>query len=155
MDSLVSKAFAFAAEKHLGQQRKYVRQPYITHPVDVAFTLVQYGYDKPEMLAAALLHDVIEDCDVTHAELDERFGREVADLVVELTQPDKLDAVLNKKNRAERHQAHIAKLKTISLNAKIIKAADRLCNLQDSPVLANSECINFIKNKYLDKSINV
>src|SRR5579871_5951639 len=76
---LVRRAFLFAKEKHAAQKRKG-GEPYIVHPVDVTEVLADLEMDE-QTLAAALLHDVIEDCEVTLEELDQLFGSEVANLV--------------------------------------------------------------------------
>jgi GTP pyrophosphokinase len=76
---MVREAFQFACEKHQGQTRNS-GEPYIIHPIEVAEILTELEMDE-QTIAAGLLHDVIEDCEVTEAELIERFGAEVAHLV--------------------------------------------------------------------------
>lgn len=83
MSLLVQAADKFAAEKHT-QQRKYTNEPYIVHPRAVRDLVATVPHDDA-MLAAALLHDVEEDCGVTNAEIRLRFGDDVADLVSQLT----------------------------------------------------------------------
>ena len=77
--ALVERAFEFSASAHKGQFRKS-GEPYITHPLAVASILSQWRLDA-EGLAAALLHDVMEDTKVTRGELENRFGKPVAELV--------------------------------------------------------------------------
>ena len=85
----VKKAFQFADTAHLGQYR-HSGEPYITHPVAVAELCATWRLDGPSIMAA-LLHDVIEDTGSTKADLVEKFGAKVAELVEGLTKLDKLE----------------------------------------------------------------
>ena len=88
MDPLevVMRAAYFATQKHSEQRRKnQANSPYINHPLEVANLLTEAGVDDPAIIAAALLHDTIEDTDTTYEELNERFGRRIADIVLECT----------------------------------------------------------------------
>src|SRR3954468_20632459 len=88
---LVLHALAFATEKHRGQVRKDAdATPYIQHPIALASLLWEVGIQDAEVLAAAILHDTIEDTPTTHDELEKEFGREVADLVAEVTDDKRL-----------------------------------------------------------------
>lgn len=82
--SIVDDARAFATRAHTGQFRKYSGEPYIVHPHAVVELLVPLGFD-PEVLAAAWLHDTVEDCDVEHADILARFGPRVHRMVMHLT----------------------------------------------------------------------
>jgi HD domain len=84
---LVALAQIVATGAHQGQVRKYTGEAYISHPARVVGILQQYT-QAPEILAAAWLHDVIEDCDVTLDAIEERFGSYVGALVWELTKPN-------------------------------------------------------------------
>lgn len=84
MGKLFDKALAFATAKHAGQKRKFTGKDYITHPVAVAEIVREQGWPEWAQVIA-VLHDVIEDCDVTHADLEERFGLHVADMVQRLS----------------------------------------------------------------------
>ena len=75
---IIERAFVFAAEKHKGQVRKGSNIPYIGHPIEVAMLVAKMGGD-PEMIAAAALHDTLEDTDTTYEELVLEFGYRVAD----------------------------------------------------------------------------
>ena len=86
--SLVRAAHAFAAERHAGQLRKGDGKPFISHPVAVARILAAARLPE-KVVAAALLHDVLEDTPTRPAELERRFGKEVASLVREVTEPPK------------------------------------------------------------------
>ena len=83
---LVRQAYRFADEAHLGQLRNS-GEPYITHPIAVAAQCASWKLDA-QALMAALLHDAMEDCGVTKADLIDRFGAPVADLVDGLTKLD-------------------------------------------------------------------
>src|SRR3954464_15560930 len=87
MDERIFRALKFAAEKHVHHRRKGGRDiPYINHPIAVATLLATVGkVTDANVLAAALLHDTVEDTATTHEELVEGFGVEIADLVAEVT----------------------------------------------------------------------
>ncbi|MEE9528937.1 MAG: HD domain-containing protein, partial [Dehalococcoidia bacterium] len=86
--TLVEKAYNFALDAHLGQLRKS-GEPYLEHPVSVAMILAELQFDGAT-LAAALLHDVLEDCGVSMGEIETNFGDEVARLVEGTTKLSKL-----------------------------------------------------------------
>ena len=123
---MILAASAFAAEKHRGQRRKGVEaSPYINHPIAVANVLAaEAGISDPVTLCAALLHDTIEDTATTPMELTEAFGPDVAGVVVEVTDDKSLD-------KAERKRLQIVHAATISDRAKVLKLADKICNLRD------------------------
>ena len=121
----IFSAAHFAAEKHASQRRKGNRgEPYINHLIEVA-QLVSGALAEPDthLVMAALLHDSIEDAGVTRDELVQRFGSDVADLVVEVTD----DKSLPKKER-KRLQVENAPKK--SVRAQTIKLADKISNLR-------------------------
>jgi len=119
-------ALAFAADKHRAQRRKDKEaSPYINHPIALADVLVnEGGIDDMVALAAAVLHDTIEDTQTTYEELQQRFGKEVADVVLEVTD-DKSLPKAERKKRQETHAPHL------SQRAKLVKLADKICNLRD------------------------
>ncbi len=124
--SLVLSAASFAAERHQKQRRKGVDAvPYINHPLGVASVLARdAGVDDPVTLAAALLHDTIEDTGTTAAEIAALFGDEVAAIVLEVTDDKSLPSSVRKRKQIE----HAS---TISTRAKLVKLADKLCNVRD------------------------
>lgn len=136
---LVVNMFSFAEQAHRGQTRSG-GHAYICHPVAVML-LVRDITDDAVVLAAALGHDLLEDCAVTEGELRSRFGDEVTDLIVELTNdyPDQME--FEAKLVAVR--AHASKM---SERAKIIKLADRLHNLQTMASFSPRRKARFIKN---------
>lgn len=120
--NLFTEALRFAAEAHDGQQRKYTGAPYITHPMAVA-EIVRQAMGTDEMIAAALLHDTVEDCGVPHEVIAWTFGLQVGKLVHWLTD-DKLIAG----NRAFRKQAAVDRLAQAPASAQTIKVADLIDN---------------------------
>lgn len=122
---LIDRARAFCAEAHDSQMRDDGR-PYATHPEAVADLLRQAGLDAPEILAAAYLHDVIEDTGVRRDALAERFGETVTRLVEELTNIPPAGASFQ-----EKHAALVEKARRMSDAAKLVKLADRLHNLSE------------------------
>ncbi len=124
--SLILAACAFAAHKHRDQRRKGAEaSPYINHPIAVANVLAsEAGIVDPITLAAALLHDTIEDTDTTAAEIKDQFGPEVAAVVVEVTDDKSLLKHERKRLQIE-HAAHLSK------RAQLVKLADKICNLRD------------------------
>ena len=123
------KAIAFAADKHRHQRRKDAEaSPYINHPIAVANGLAGEGEisDKVTLLAA-VLHDTVEDTQTTFAELEQRFGPEVAALVREVTDDKSL-------TKAQRKQLQIEHAPASSDRAKQLKIADKICNVRDIAV---------------------
>lgn len=126
---LVLSALKFAAHKHRNQKRKDSEAtPYINHPIDVATTLVTAGgVTDPETIAAALLHDTVEDTDTTEAEIASLFGASVAGLVMECTDDKSLP-----KDERKRLQIKNASHKTP--RAKQVKIADKISNVHSMGV---------------------
>ena len=123
---LVQRALAFATLAHHGQKRKYSGQPYIVHPIEVAEIVRTVEHDD-EMLAAALLLDVVEDTDVTIEAIKSEFGEGVADLVDDLTDvSEPRDG--NRKVRKAMDREHSART---SARAQTIKLADLISNSSD------------------------
>lgn len=124
----LDKVTELAQQSHVGQERKFSREPYIYHPISVATTILEL--DDPnleEMVLAALLHDVLEDTKTTEQEIVDVAGPKVLKLVQELTNPSKNC----KASRAASKQMDREHLATVSREAKIIKLADRLDNIKD------------------------
>jgi guanosine-3',5'-bis(diphosphate) 3'-pyrophosphohydrolase len=124
--SIVLAASAFAAHKHRDQRRKGAdASPYINHPIAVANVLAnEAGITDAATLAAALLHDTIEDTDTTVKELEGAFGREISAIVLEVTDDKELP-------KQERKRLQIEHAATLSRHAKLVKLADKICNLRD------------------------
>jgi (p)ppGpp synthase/HD superfamily hydrolase len=122
---LVLAALKFAEKAHEGQVRKYTGLPYIVHPIEVASIVATVPHTQ-EQLAAALLHDVVEDTAVTLEEVGQLFGEKVATLVDELTDFSKKNEVVG--NRAYRKGLDRDYLGTISAEAQTVKYADLISN---------------------------
>jgi guanosine-3',5'-bis(diphosphate) 3'-pyrophosphohydrolase len=123
----VRKAYRFADEAHLGQMRAS-GEPYITHPIAVAAQCAEWKLDA-QALMAALLHDAIEDCGVTKAQLIERFGAAVAELVDGLTKLDKLQFNTREENQAESFRKMLLAMAR-DVRVILVKLADRTHNMR-------------------------
>jgi GTP diphosphokinase / guanosine-3',5'-bis(diphosphate) 3'-diphosphatase len=123
----VRLAYRFADESHLGQLRQN-GEPYITHPIAVAAQCATWKLDA-QALMAALLHDAIEDCGVTKAELIERFGSPVAELVDGLTKLEKLQFDTREENQAESFRKMLLAMAR-DVRVILIKLADRSHNMR-------------------------
>jgi guanosine-3',5'-bis(diphosphate) 3'-pyrophosphohydrolase len=124
--TLILKALDFAALKHRDQRRKDAQaSPYINHPIALANVLVREGgISEPAVLAAALLHDTLEDTQTTAAELRAGFGDAITRVVEEVTDDKRL-------LKAERKRLQIEHAATISREARLVKLADKICNVRD------------------------
>jgi (p)ppGpp synthase/HD superfamily hydrolase len=122
---LMARAYRFACEQHAQQRRKgNAAEPYINHLAEVADLVAQAtGGRDPNLVAAAVLHDVIEDTATTYEVVAERFGRDVADLVAEATDDTSLP-------KAERKRLQVVHAPDRSPRAKILKLADKTSNLR-------------------------
>lgn len=120
---LVEHARDYAAEKHATQQRKYSDEPYVVHLQVVVALLLDHGIEDEHVLAAAYLHDVVEDTPTTLQEIMGAFGDEVAQLVYWLTDSEK-------GNRKSRMTMSAWRLGRAPWEAKLIKLADIIDNTQ-------------------------
>ena len=123
---LVLRAAEFAARKHKDQRRKDAdASPYVNHPIALARILSEEGgVDDPVVLAAALLHDTIEDTETSYQELRGEFGVAVADVVAEVTDTKWIQ-------KSTRKQIQISRAAKSSHGAKLVKIADKIANLRD------------------------
>lgn len=124
--TLLLNAISFAARAHHGQFRNDAKTPYVSHPFRV-FTVLSrvFGVDDQETLAAAVLHDTIEDTTTDHDDLSEKFGRRVADFVAALSK----DKRLPEETREEAYHQALAAAPT---EVQLCKLADVYDNLIDS-----------------------
>lgn len=123
-DALIDSALQFAARAHAHQKRKGTDVSYIVHPVGVMLTLIHHGETEAELLAAALLHDTLEDTATTLADLRASFGERVAGIVAGCSEPDKNDTWEHRK------QHTVAYLRTVTREVQLVSAADKLHNLR-------------------------
>ena len=123
----ISRAYAYAYEKHFGTKRKS-GEDYIIHPLNVAYILTSINADSAT-LEAALLHDVIEDCNATEEEIEEKFGHEVMILVRGVTKINRLSFKSDSEATIVNHRKIIVGLSE-DVRVIIIKLADRLHNMR-------------------------
>jgi len=117
------KALTYAVLKYEPLKRKFSKIPYVVHPLRVAMILKAAGFNEfinSDLMIAALLHDLIEDTNITLEEIEKEFNAKVAMIVKELSKPEQA-------NKEE----WLKNLKSVSNEAKIIKMADRIDNLMD------------------------
>ena len=126
---IIDKAFKVACERHEGQKRRS-GEPYIIHPVAVAKIVVDYGMDY-QSVAAAMLHDTVEDTDLTLEDVRKEFGADIAALVDGLTKLGKVP--LDIKDKEEQQAENVRKMllaMSEDIRVIIIKLADRLHNIR-------------------------
>lgn len=148
--SKLLSAAAFSAKKHIRQRRKGAnREPYINHPLEVAELLSTVGRIADcDILAAAILHDTLEDTDAGEEELIQKFGDDVLGYVKEVTD----DRSLTKK---ERKTLQIQKAPALSDGAKQIKLADKISNLTDILLNPPEDWTINRRLEYVDWCVNV
>jgi len=122
----VIKAIDFAAKKHRDQRRKDAEAtPYINHPIELASLLIEHvGDDNLEVVISAILHDTVEDTQTTPEELEQTFGSRIRDVVMEVTDDRTLPKSVRKQMQID-HAGHS------SHPARLVKLADKICNLRD------------------------
>jgi (p)ppGpp synthase/HD superfamily hydrolase len=126
--SILNKAIIFAVDKHAGMVRKGADVPYIVHPLE-AVSIAAGITGDPEILAAAALHDVVEDTPTTMAEIESEFGRRIAELIA-ADNEDKMPGMPPSESWKARKEATIKVLQSASLDEKIIVLADKLSNIR-------------------------
>jgi guanosine-3',5'-bis(diphosphate) 3'-pyrophosphohydrolase len=141
----IIKAVAFAADKHRVQRRKdREASPYINHPIALANVLTnEADIDDERVVVAAILHDTIEDTETTQQELVQLFGREVADIVAEVTDDKTLP-------KLERKRLQVEHAPNLSREAKLVKLADKICNLRDINASPPADWSPERKREYFD-----
>jgi len=125
--AFVRKAFEFAFRAHDGQYRKS-EEPYIIHPVEVASALAELNGDK-QTIAAGLLHDVLEDCDVKPKEMEDAFGKDVRQIVEGVTKLGKFSFSSKEERQAENFRKLIVAIAE-DVRVVLVKLADRLHNMR-------------------------
>ena len=123
----IRKAYDFAKEKH-GDQLRRSGEPYIIHPVQVAYTLAELGLDE-STISAALLHDVVEDTEVTREELAKTFSEEIAEMVDGVTKLGKLNYTSKEEEQVENYRKMFLAMGK-DIRVIMIKLADRLHNMR-------------------------
>jgi (p)ppGpp synthase/HD superfamily hydrolase len=125
-------ALAFAEERHAGQRREIDGAPFVTHPLEVACLLHEAGYGD-DVVAAGVLHDVVEDTTAERADLEERFGPEVARLVAAVTDDPQIA------DPAERKAALRLQVAQAGESAAVVFAADKISKARELRQLAQRE----------------
>ena len=121
---MIFQAIEYATRVHSGQYRKATQIPYIIHPLAVARILIEHGC-RSEMVSAGILHDTLEDTRATVEEIVQFFGKEVADLVLSVSEPNHSD------HTWENRKAFMLKhLRTASRETLVISLADKLDNIR-------------------------
>jgi (p)ppGpp synthase/HD superfamily hydrolase len=121
---LTRDALAFADARHAGQTRDLDSIPFVTHPVEVACLLHEAGYSD-QVVAAGVLHDVLEDTDAERTELEQRFGREVAELVEAVSDDPTIE------DHAERKAALRRQVANAGESAAAVFAADKVSKARE------------------------
>lgn len=134
----IDEALKFAVERHSGKTRKNSILPYSFHVIDVFNLLWSWRVRDVDVLCAALLHDVVEDTPCLPYEIEDRFGKKVMELVMELTF---IPGLMTK-------QEYIDSFSAKSYNACLIKLADRICNVTDFHMAGDDYSV-----KYYQKAI--
>ncbi len=124
---IIRHAWQFCLEQHEGQKRAS-GEPYVVHPLEVALVLAELKMDSTA-IAAGLLHDAVEDTDVTTAEIEKRFGEQVAHIVEGVTKLDKIKFANREDHQAENIRKMLLAMVT-DVRVVIIKLADRLHNMR-------------------------
>lgn len=138
MSELVKAAQSVATVKHEGQ--KYGDKPYTMHLQQVSEVLTRFGVSDVEMHAAAWLHDIVEDTDMTVEQVELMFGKRVSDLVYRVTNEQG-------KNRKERHVKTYIKIKACE-EALQLKLADRIANVERSVLESNEDMMGMYKGEH-------
>ncbi len=124
---LIMKAYNYAFEHH-GNQKRRSGEPYIIHPINVAYILAEVGLDEAT-ICAALLHDVVEDTDITDEDLRKEFGEEIADMVAGVTKLSNMMFASVEEQQAEDYRKMFLAMGK-DIRVIIIKLADRLHNMR-------------------------
>ncbi len=131
---LLEKAYNFASDGHMNQKRAS-GEPYITHPLQVALYLSDLSMDL-ETIIAAILHDLIEDTDITYKNIKKEFGSDVANIVDGVTKLDRIQYNSNEEAKAEAIRKMVIAMSK-DIRVLILKLADRLHNIQTIKYLAD------------------
>jgi (p)ppGpp synthase/HD superfamily hydrolase len=121
--NIVEKALQIASKSHRNQCRKNTDIPYITHPFTVGMMLMKAGYDD-DIIAAGILHDTVEDTELTLKDIEREFGPRIASIVEGCSEPDK------SLPWKERKEHTIEFLKTASEEIRVVACADKLHNIR-------------------------
>ncbi len=124
----LNEAISYAAKMHAAKKRKGTNIPYIVHPMEAAAIAASMTEDM-EIIAAAVLHDTVEDSDTTKEDLERMFGKRVADLVASDSE-DKMENIPAENSWQIRKQATLDALKNSEYDEQIIVLSDKLSNMR-------------------------
>ncbi|MBQ5546858.1 MAG: bifunctional (p)ppGpp synthetase/guanosine-3',5'-bis(diphosphate) 3'-pyrophosphohydrolase, partial [Acetobacter sp.] len=133
-EDLIRRAFKLAADVHIHQKRDN-GDPYITHPLAVAVILARFHLDAAS-ICTALLHDVIEDTDVTYEDIKSRFGLTIANLVDGVTKLTRLELQSDRTKQAENFRKLVLAMSK-DIRVLLVKLADRLHNMRTLHLIQN------------------
>lgn len=125
--SLLNRAYEFSAKAHISQKRSS-GEPYIIHPLNVVATLVKLKMDV-DTLVSGFLHDVVEDCDVSHEDIEKEFGTNISQIVIGLTKISKIEFKSKEESQAENFRKMLVAMAK-DLRVIIVKLADRMHNIR-------------------------
>lgn len=128
-ENLLSEAIAFAAEAHKGQVRKGTKTPYIIHPMEAA-AIAATMTDNHSVIAAAILHDVLEDTDHTAKEIEEKFGTEVLSFILGDSENKRSDHPASETWQIRKQETVSYVKNCASMQEKIVILSDKLSNLR-------------------------
>ena len=126
---LVSEAIAFAVKAHDGMRRKKSNAPYILHPMEAA-VIVGTMTDDQDLIAAAALHDVVEDANITIDEIEEKFGKRVRELVQSETEEKRADLPPESTWRIRKEESLAVLKRTEDLGVLMVWLGDKLANMR-------------------------
>ncbi|EDL58226.1 HD domain-containing protein [Gimesia maris] len=126
---VVEHAIRLAAVAHKSQKRKSSGIPYIAHPMSVCLILMKAGFDDESILAAAVLHDVVEDTELSIEDLETHFSDDVVRYVQEMTEEKETEEG-EKRTWPDRKRTHIEVMQQAALGTRAIELADKLHNLE-------------------------
>ena len=126
---LVSEAIAFAVKAHDGMRRKKSEAPYILHPMEAA-VIVGTMTDDQNLIAAAALHDVVEDADITIQEIEEKFGTRVRELVASETEDKRADLPPSETWRIRKEESLAVLKNTEDIGVLMVWLGDKLANMR-------------------------
>ncbi len=139
MGKKIDRAIVLAAEAHSGQTRDG-GEDYIAHPIRVKYRLIEHGFTDENMLAAAVLHDTIEDTYLSYSDILSNFGDEIADIVREVSSDMRY-------TKAERREEELDHARNMSFDAAFIKIADSIDNLSDMHSWGEKQRKNYLSEK--------